>query len=152
MVRANLATWLLLLLAACGSATGRDGGSVSASAETSVGGISGGTSAGSTTGASGEDSAEATTSGDSLKFDTPPPGSGDSGGASDLCKVSGELSGVGSCEDSAPPDAFAPAIQWAWPGDGPLNEVIETPLVINFTDDNGDGAIDLCDIPDVIVA
>jgi outer membrane protein assembly factor BamB len=27
-----------------------------------------------------------------------------------------------------------------------------TPIVANFTDDNGDGMIDLCDIPDVIVA
>jgi len=51
------------------------------------------------------------------------------------------------CELKAPPDAFKPQLQWSAElgnGSGP-------PLVANMTDDNGDGAIDLCDTPDVIL-
>ena len=60
------------------------------------------------------------------------------------------------CEVKAPADAFAPQIQWSWeapPADpnAILIGSFATPLVGNFTDDNGDGEIDLCDIPDVLV-
>ncbi|HET8939679.1 MAG TPA: VCBS repeat-containing protein [Polyangiales bacterium] len=51
------------------------------------------------------------------------------------------------CELKAPPDSFEPQLQWSAEfgnGSGP-------PLVANMTDDNGDGAIDLCDTPDVII-
>lgn len=51
------------------------------------------------------------------------------------------------CTRKAPPDSFAPVEQWHWEGgdgQGP-------PLVANLTDDNGDGAVDLCDVPDVVV-
>jgi hypothetical protein len=51
------------------------------------------------------------------------------------------------CEQKAAPNSFDPVEQWHWEGgdgQGP-------PLVANLTDDNGDGAIDLCDIPDVVV-
>ena len=59
--------------------------------------------------------------------------------------------GVPDCEAKAPPMSFEPDTQWTW--DGPNGEVnsIVTPLVANVTDDNGDGAIDLCDTPDIIV-
>lgn len=52
------------------------------------------------------------------------------------------------CELKAPPGAFEPVLQWSVElgnGSGP-------PLVANMTDDNGDGVIDLCDTPDIIVA
>jgi hypothetical protein len=62
----------------------------------------------------------------------------------------GELSGVGPCEEVAPPDSFDPVVQWSFPGVGGLDDCLTTPLVANLTDDNGDGAIDLCDIPDVV--
>jgi hypothetical protein len=51
------------------------------------------------------------------------------------------------CELQAPPGSFDPVEQWHWEGgdgQGP-------PLVANLTDDNADGAVDLCDTPDVVV-
>ncbi len=54
-----------------------------------------------------------------------------------------------------PPNSFDPVLKWQWTaptGSGNFYEgSMVTPLVANFTDDNADGAIDLCDIPDVIV-
>src|SRR5262245_44376187 len=50
------------------------------------------------------------------------------------------------CELKAGAESFDPVIEWYWDGGdgwGP-------PLVVNLTDDNGDGAIDLCDTPDVL--
>ncbi len=75
----------------------------------------------------------------------------DSGPPVDLCHVGdGELSGVGSCKDVAPADSFDPALQWSFTGPGGMVSCMTTPLVVNLTDDNGDGSIDLCDIPDVV--
>ncbi|HWB82155.1 MAG TPA: VCBS repeat-containing protein [Nannocystaceae bacterium] len=76
---------------------------------------------------------------------------GDSNGMPS-CKVEGDLDGMpGDCEDEAPPDSFSPEVQWSWVSSGGHDMVLATPLVANLTDDNGDGAIDLCDTPDVIV-
>ena len=64
---------------------------------------------------------------------------------------------IGTCDETAPPDAFEPAVQWEWTAPPPSGAnalytgSFVTPLVGNFTDDNGDGEIDLCDTPDVIV-
>jgi len=70
----------------------------------------------------------------------------------DMCKVNDDGNAVGECEETAPPDAFEPEIQWAWAGGaGGESSVIVTPLVANLTDDNDDGEIDLCDVPDVVV-
>ncbi len=55
------------------------------------------------------------------------------------------------CTNQAPPGSFDPDIQWTWTGPNGEAYSIVTPLVANLTDDNGDGAIDLCDIPDVVV-
>jgi hypothetical protein len=55
----------------------------------------------------------------------------------------------GQCVDQGPTDAFTPEVQWAWTG-SPHSQAIATPLVINLTDDNGSGTIDLCDIPDIV--
>ena len=69
----------------------------------------------------------------------------------DMCKVQGDMNGVGDCEMEAPPDSFMPDVQWLFMGEGTENQAVTTPLVANMNDDNGDGAIDLCDVPDVIV-
>jgi len=73
-----------------------------------------------------------------------------SGGPS-LCEVSDGMDAVVPCEDMAPPDAFEPEVQWAWYGEDNETNSVVTPLVANLTDDNGDGNIDLCDVPDVVV-
>ncbi len=67
------------------------------------------------------------------------------------CKVVDDMDAVPPCSEQAPPDSFVPEIQWTWSGDGAFNDSIVTPLVANLTDDNGDGEIDLCDIPDIVV-
>lgn len=51
------------------------------------------------------------------------------------------------CEIAAGAESFEPVVEWYWDGGdgwGP-------PLVANLTDDNGDGKVDLCDTPDVVV-
>lgn len=63
------------------------------------------------------------------------------------CNVVDDMDAVGACGDEAPPDSFEPEVQWSWNG----GQSSVTPLVANLTDDNGDGSIDLCDIPDVVV-
>jgi len=77
--------------------------------------------------------------------------SGDTGEPIDVCKVGDDGSGVGPCRKIAPADSFTPELQWSWAGDAEFNDSIVTPLVANMTDDNGDGEIDLCDVPDVLV-
>ncbi len=67
------------------------------------------------------------------------------------CKVVDDMDAVGSCEDEAPPNSFEPDVQWAWPGAEGETQVVGTPVVANLSDDNADGEIDLCDIPDVVV-
>jgi len=56
-----------------------------------------------------------------------------------------------------PPNSFNPVLKWSWTdtaggGANFYKGSMVTPIVANFTDDNGDGEINLCDIPDVIVA
>jgi hypothetical protein len=68
-----------------------------------------------------------------------------------LCKVQDDSNGVGMCDDVAPPDSFEPELQWSWTGGASEPYSIITPLVANLTDDNNDGAIDLCDVPEVVV-
>ncbi len=68
----------------------------------------------------------------------------------DVCKVNEMGDAVVECDEVAPPDSFEPEIQWTWTGQAEKYSIV-TPLVANLTDDNGDGEIDLCDVPDVIV-
>lgn len=70
----------------------------------------------------------------------------------DKCKVpSDEENGGGLvCTKSSPPKSFKPVVKWSW-DDPSLTGSYVIPLVGNFTDDNGDGKIDLCDTPDVLV-
>lgn len=85
-------------------------------------------------------------------------GSGGGGGSAPSCKVA-EATGdaVPECTQKSPPDSFNPVVQWTWtapdpePGEYRAFGSTITPLVGNFTDDNHDGAIDLCDTPDILV-
>lgn len=73
------------------------------------------------------------------------------------CKVTEDNdNALPPCTDKAPANSFEPEVQWSWtapPADP--NAIITgsfaTPLVGNFTDDNSDGAIDLCDVPDILI-
>jgi hypothetical protein len=68
-----------------------------------------------------------------------------------ICKVQDDDNAIGMCNSVAPPNSFEPEEQWHWTGpDGDIYSIV-TPLVANLTDDNGDGAIDLCDSPEVVV-
>ena len=94
---------------------------------------------------------------DTSTGDPPDPSTGDTTGTNttgppvDLCKVQDDMNAIGECDDEAPANSFEPEVQWAWPGaNGEIYSVV-TPLVANLTDDNADGAIDLCDIPDIVV-
>ena len=69
----------------------------------------------------------------------------------DACKVQGDMDAVGECDQEAPADSFEAEIQWTWPGANGEIYAVATPLVANLTDDNGDGEIDLCDVPDLVV-
>ena len=74
------------------------------------------------------------------------------------CKVvDSNADNAPTCSVKAPADAFSPQVQWEWtaptpPGGNPIyTGSFSTPLVGNFTDDNADGSIDLCDTPDVVI-
>lgn len=67
------------------------------------------------------------------------------------CEVVDDMNAVGQCEQSAPPDSFEPDTQWSFMGPPGFEHSISTPLVANLTDDDDNGVIDLCDVPDVLV-
>jgi hypothetical protein len=79
---------------------------------------------------------------------------GSSTGMGDPCHVADDLDALPPCEVQAPADAFDPVVQWTWtaPSGGSFySGSLVTPLVGNFTDDDQNGEINLCDIPDVLV-
>ncbi len=82
----------------------------------------------------------------------------DSGPPVDKCHVPPDGTGDNAPTCTAPPqppNSFDPKLKWSWtdPGStGFFQGSMTTPLVANFTDDNGDGEVNLCDVPDVIVA
>jgi hypothetical protein len=82
-------------------------------------------------------------------FDVGADTEGTTGDPVDLCKVADDMDALGPCEQQAPPDSFDPEQQWAWTNAAEPYSYV-TPLVANFTDDNDDGEIDLCDVPDVL--
>jgi len=52
-----------------------------------------------------------------------------------------------------PPQSFSPQTLWSWEASAiepQATQVWTSPLVVNMTDDNGDGLIDVNDVPDVI--
>jgi hypothetical protein len=88
--------------------------------------------------------------GDEIKFDVDPGGM-DLPGPVDQCKVQDDGDAAGPCEQAAPADSFAPVLQWSFTPDDGNHQTLTTPLVGNLTDDNDDGEVDLCDIPDVVL-
>ena len=147
--------WIAVALA-CGTSV-----EIGAESPTS---LSGGTGGDDGTDSTGDDPAEdeGTTTGQSqdagsgdegdttgtIKLDV---GNGDTG-PSNQCEVDRDDGAApGPCDQQAPADSFAPVVQWEFSGDNGRTNSATTPLVANLTDDNGDGAIDLCDTPDVVV-
>jgi hypothetical protein len=58
-----------------------------------------------------------------------------------------------SCEYRPDPGDFAPQVDWTWTGSTTVpdhNQVMMQPIVVPLTDDNGDGAIDERDVPDIV--
>ncbi|HWB77492.1 MAG TPA: VCBS repeat-containing protein [Nannocystaceae bacterium] len=149
-----------MLIAACGgSGSGDDTASGEGSLTLGTDGTLTMTSDASTSGASSTatstaDSTSATTadSGGPI-FDV---GGVDTGGTAgddgpkDVCHVLDDMDAVGDCEMEAPADSFEPEIQWTWTGPGGEVSIVPA-LVANLTDDDGNGEIDLCDTPDVVV-
>ncbi len=70
--------------------------------------------------------------------------------AEQSCKVV-ELDAPLPCELGPTSNVIDPVVAWTWTGPNGEDSVLVTPLVANIDDDNGDGAIDLCDTPDIIV-
>lgn len=68
-----------------------------------------------------------------------------------LCEALGIDEELAPCNLSAPPESFEPRIRWTWQGAGERTDALTPALVANLTDDNGDGLVDLCDTPDVVV-
>jgi hypothetical protein len=106
-----------------------------------------------TTAASGVTTADDTSGDDppGTLFDQglPPDGGGPPGG--NPCMVSDEGNAVGKCGEVAPPDSFEPEVQWEWTGAAVPGGSFSPPLVANVTDDDGNGVVDLCDVPDVVL-
>jgi hypothetical protein len=76
------------------------------------------------------------------------------GGPAKVCAVpAGALDASPPCSDreEAPLDSFDLVPKWTY--ESPPNVYFSfMPLVANLTDDNADGRIDLCDVPDVLVS
>ncbi|MEM6991229.1 MAG: FG-GAP-like repeat-containing protein, partial [Myxococcota bacterium] len=88
--------------------------------------------------------------GPGVGFDLPTP---DDPPEIDECTVPPDELDAVPCNWQPPPpdDAFNPEVQWDWFGsDGDVQSTV-IPLVANLTDDNADGEINLCDVPDVVV-
>jgi len=97
----------------------------------------------------GTTAAEESSSGPGVFFDVGE--ISDAGVTPPTCFVVDDMDAVGDCSQTAPPDSFEPDVQWTWNGADGNIFVVVTPLVANLTEDNGDGSIDLCDIPDIVV-
>ncbi len=69
----------------------------------------------------------------------------------DPCAPNDDMTVIFNCSQQAPAGSFTPDTQWTWAGSGAEIHSIVTPLVANMNDDNADGSIDMCDIPDVLV-
>ena len=136
---------LALALAGCGDGFQDPFDSASGSGTATAGTVSG-TASGTASASSGTASGSGGSSTTSPIFDVG--GSVDIGGPGATCKVVDDMNAVGDCGKEAPADSFSPDVQWTW---GANTAVGPTALVANLTDDNDDGAIDLCDVPEIIV-
>ncbi|MBC8067308.1 MAG: VCBS repeat-containing protein [Deltaproteobacteria bacterium] len=157
--RATIIEIYLCAIAIAGCSDAQHGGGIGVSGMT-VASASSGSDAGddpSATASAGSDhgTADSVDSGDEVlldvgnKFDVDP--NGQTGGGPPTCHVVDDMNAVGECEITAPPDSFEPEVQWSWAGERGDTKSYVTPLVANLTDDNGDGSIDLCDVPDIVV-
>jgi len=138
----------VLLVSCNGSGGDTTGGAMTepmtlTSATTSGGSGDTGSATGSAT-----DVVDSSTGDPGIKFDLEDPDTPETGGIVDECTVVDDMDGVGPCEETAPPDSFEPEVQWTY---GANEASWVTPLVGNFTDDDGNGTIDLCDTPDVLL-
>jgi hypothetical protein len=150
----RLAAKLAVIVILCNGCTGRDE-LLASSSFGSEGGATGDEAGSATTAETspteggGSDSSN---SDGSVKLDV---GSAETGAADTngqpSCEVVDDMDGIAPCVDRAPPDSFQPDVQWSWDGDGEYKYSVVTPLVANLTDDNGDGRIDLCDTPDIVL-
>jgi len=81
-------------------------------------------------------------------------GGGTGGAAAKVCAVpEGALDASPPCsgQDATPLDSFELVPKWTY--QPPPNVYFSSvPLVANLTDDNADGHIDLCDVPDVLIS
>jgi hypothetical protein len=142
--------WLGLLLTACGTGTDAEGSASNDSLQTATPTTVGGDATSASDDGSGTATAADGTGGGGAKFDVAEGGTPDVGPPRRTCKVVDDMDAVGDCTEQSPPDSFEPDVQWTWTG--PAGEISIVPaLVANFTDDNADGATDLCDVPDVVV-
>lgn len=73
----------------------------------------------------------------------------DTGQPVDRCNVGNDLDGFGACDVGPFAPSFDAEIQWQWGENGASS--LSTPMVANLTDDNNDGAVDLCDTPDIVL-
>lgn len=82
-------------------------------------------------------------------------GAGGSGGHGGTTGTGGAGGGAEACIYVPPPGDFAPQLDCAWNGPSAAanyaayDDVVMTPVVVNLTDDNGDGKVDTSDIPDI---
>jgi hypothetical protein len=83
----------------------------------------------------------------------PPDAGADDATSGPACQVPAELTPI-PCTTLPPEGASLPRVEWRFPP--PSLELSAdsrpgTPLVANLTDDNGDGRVDLCDVPDIVL-
>jgi hypothetical protein len=121
-----------------GSDTGPEGSETAGGPTTGGATLGADTTAGSSSG-----------SGPGIIFDLAPPGDIDMPPV-DMCTVQDDGNAVGDCRVQAPADSFEPVEQWSFTPPGETEGYV-TPLVANLTDDDGNGTIDLCDVPDVVL-
>jgi hypothetical protein len=147
-----IGTWLTGLAAGCG--TGGNGAGDAAGADADAGTEGTGPESGDGDHDSGDGDGDgtgtATTTG--TKFDVLVDIDAGGGTPGPSCKVVDDMDAIGDCEQEAPPDSFEPEIQWDWEGENGETNAVVTPMVANLTDDNDDDEIDLCDVPDIVVA
>ena len=129
------------LAAACGDGNAQTGGAVTLTQGTSV-------SAGES---SGESNDESGTTGSHTTGSLDLGNTGGDGDGDEECTdpqpANPDPEGTLPCGETAPPDSWDAEVEWSFEA----GESYHTPLVINLTDDNMNGVIDVCDTPDVIL-
>lgn len=152
MMRSFAGVWIALLLVSCGTgetillgASGVTGGA------TMLVSGGGGQSGGGGTESGGMAAIPIVDGGPDADADAEPPDGGDRPYA---CSNAGR-GPIGACSATRATNEVALRRLFAWPSEDSVPQLQlyggTTPLVANFTDDNGDGRIDTCDVPDVLV-